>query len=563
VPRVYKPRYLKAIPAGAKIVQHKGKPHVRYHYRDGESVLAKVTKDGKRCLVPWRVWAVEYKDADGILQTAKGYADLPASEQLAARLEREAARQHEGMVDAFADHLRRPLAEHLADYRRELEARNNDPGYVSQTIFRVGKLLHGCNFCFIADLSASGVANWLADLRRKGRERTPLEKGKDWFTLTETGAILGIKPASVGCLVRRHRLDATGNGKARQLPLATVEALQDRLCRGASVQTANYYLRDTKSFCRWLVRDRRAPDNPLAHLEGGNAALDRRHDRRELAPAELSRLLDVARDSALRYRGLTGNDRFVLYALACGTGFRVGGLASLKPESFALNDEPPTVTLAARSNKNRKLQVQPIPPDLAALLRDYLRDKPVGQPLWQGTWSDKGAEMLRIDLEAAGIPYVIDGPDGPLYADFHALRHSYISALGRAGVELRTAQELAGHSTPVLTARYSHRRLHDLAGAVELLPRFLPKRPDKIESLLATGTEGKHAVQHVAQHAVAPHIHVHRDASASIADGKQGVAASCHNPLERKPVGASQHQPASLCISSGGWDRTSDTRLMK
>jgi hypothetical protein len=63
-------------------------------------------------------------------------------------------------------------------------------------------------------------------------------------------------------------------------------------------------------------------------------------------------------------------------------------------------------------------------------------------------------------IAGAGIPYSVEGPDGPLFADFHALRHSYITALGRGGVDLRTAQELAGHSTPVLTARYSHRRLH-------------------------------------------------------------------------------------------------------
>src|SRR5262245_47542823 len=102
----------------------------------------------------------------------------------------------------------------------------------------------------------------------------------------------------------------------------------------------------------------------------------------------------------------------------------------------------------------------------------------------------RGAEMLRLDLEAASIPYEVAGPDGPLYADFHSLRHSYITALGRGGVELRTAQELAGHSTPVLTARYSHRRLYDLATAVEKLPRFLPASLDA-EMLKATGTGGR------------------------------------------------------------------------
>jgi hypothetical protein len=49
-------------------------------------------------------------------------------------------------------------------------------------------------------------------------------------------------------------------------------------------------------------------------------------------------------------------------------------------------------------------------------------------------------------------------------------------------VDLRTAQELAGHSTPNLTARYSHRRLYDLAGAVEKLPQFLLDRTDGSEA---------------------------------------------------------------------------------
>jgi hypothetical protein len=51
------------------------------------------------------------------------------------------------------------------------------------------------------------------------------------------------------------------------------------------------------------------------------------------------------------------------------------------------------------------------------------------------------------------------------------------------------AQELAGHSTPMLTIRYSHRRLHDLADAVEKLPMFLPDAMPGREALRATGTD--------------------------------------------------------------------------
>src|SRR5262249_26959179 len=155
-----------------------------------------------------------------------------------------------------------------------------------------------------------------------------------------------------------------------------------------------------------------------------------------LDAGELRRLLAAARDSARTFRGLAGRDRYVLYAAACGTGFRASGLASLTPESFDLDAEPPTATLAARRNKSRKLKVQPLPPDVAELLREYLDGKPAGQPVWGGPWAEErqAAAMLRIDLQAAGIPYAVEGPDGPLYADFHALRHSYLTLGGRAGI---------------------------------------------------------------------------------------------------------------------------------
>jgi hypothetical protein len=177
-------------------------------------VLAQVTKDGQRCLVPWQTWVVEWRDAEGIIRQETAYRYKAASEQLKARKEREAARQQEGMVDAYAEQLRRPLAEHLADYRRELEARDNKPSYVALVITRLTALLDGCGLRFIADLSASLVNDWLADLRRKGRERLPLEEGKQKYTMREAAAILGIKPGSLAIAVKRYRLQATGQGRA-------------------------------------------------------------------------------------------------------------------------------------------------------------------------------------------------------------------------------------------------------------------------------------------------------------------------------------------------------------
>ena len=93
--------------------------------------------------------------------------------------------------------------------------------------------------------------------------------------------------------------------------------------------------------------------------------------------------------------------------VAAGTGFRANALANLTPADLGAGT--PTLTLAARLNKSRKLKVQPLPADVADALRPYLAGKPAGSPVWGGTWSSSsdGAEMIRRDLETVGIPYAV------------------------------------------------------------------------------------------------------------------------------------------------------------
>jgi len=143
-------------------------------------------------------------------------------------------------------------------------------------------------------------------------------------------------------------------------------------------------------------------------------------------------------------------------------------------------------------NKSRRLKVQSVPIDVANELRNYPAGKALKSQFWCGTWArdHRGAEMLRIDLEAAGIAYAVEGPDGPEYADFHSLRHSYLTLGGRSGIDLQTLQEPAGHPKPELTARYRHRRLYDLAAAVEKPPNLVPASSSTEEiRLRRTGTD--------------------------------------------------------------------------
>jgi len=232
-------------------------------------------------------WYGQYSDHDGTHRVPLS-TDKTAAQQMLTALVRKAELGRAGVVDHFAEHRKTPLAEHLADFRCYLESKGDTAKQVALKIGRARRVLAGCRFAFIADLSASHVQEFLV------------------------------------------RLKADGNG----------------------VQTVNYYLREIKSFCRWLVADRRTADNPLSHLAGGNAKTDRRHDRMPLTAGELRSVIVSAAASGEVFRGLTGQDRAVLYATAAGTGFRAAELASLAPEAFDLDSNPPTATLAATDAKN-------------------------------------------------------------------------------------------------------------------------------------------------------------------------------------------------------------------
>ena len=78
--------------------------------------------------------------------------------------------------------------------------------------------------------------------------------------------------------------------------------------------------------------------------------------------------------------------------------------------------------------------------------------------------------------------------DAGLVADFHALRHTYITNIGRGTASMKTHQELARHSEPGLTMRCTHPQIHDKMAALGALPSLAPE-PTQRQQIRATGTD--------------------------------------------------------------------------
>ncbi len=183
-------------------------------------------------------------------------------------MKERAKRIKRGDVAPFENHRERPVAEHVEDFRSLLESKGNTAAHVTLTVQRLSAVVDGCKFKKLSDLNAGRVSGWLADRR---------------------------KP----------KTDKDGN-----------------IIAGLSVASSNHYLVAVKSFGHWLVKDRRGPENPFAHLSRLNGRVDVRHERRALTQKELGGLIGAVEKSGETFRGLDGSTRAMLYRVAAMTGLR-------------------------------------------------------------------------------------------------------------------------------------------------------------------------------------------------------------------------------------------------
>lgn len=336
-----------------------------------------------------------------------------AAKQLAAEHLLKAERQRLGLHQPHEDHANVPLARHLDDWRAAMIARGASELHAEKCYKRVKAVLQVGKLVFIRQLNEAAVS------------------------------------MAVASIVKRD---------------------------GLAQSTGNFYLAHAKAFSRWLKRNKRAPDHALDALSLPKVTKFM-HLRRALSPAELGRLLSATLASKRMFRGLTGRDRHALYLVAMASGLRLGECLRLAPASFRLDDDPPVVLVPAAYTKNKQIAEQPLPSDVARVLRDYLASQPAG-PLWRGTgrWyaNHEGNDLIRADLAEAGIPYEVPGPHGTEFADFQCLRHSYVTNVVESGVSVKMAQTLARHSTPTLTiGRYAHVQRGEKGKAVERLANLV------------------------------------------------------------------------------------------
>jgi integrase len=170
-------------------------------------------------------------------------------------------------------------------------------------------------------------------------------------------------------------------------------------------------------------------------------------------------------DEARRLVNACRSDLRQLVIAALATGCRFGELVALKVADVNID----LGAIYVRPSKSGKGRHVPLNAE--------------SQPFFKSIIAGK-AGAVHVFVKADGSPWGENHGLRPLHQactnakitpaiSFHGLRHSYASALARAGVDLLTISKLLGHSDTRITSRhYAHLCDSTLAAAVSKLPKL-------------------------------------------------------------------------------------------
>lgn len=139
-----------------------------------------------------------------------------------------------------------------------------------------------------------------------------------------------------------------------------------------------------------------------------------------------------------------------LLTLIYGCGLRISEAVELKRKQAPIKSD--SIIIKGKGNKERMVPVLPI---IQERLREYLKLCPYGfmpdDPLFVGARGGKYSPVLFQRL----IQRIREYLELPDTVTPHAFRHSFATHLLSAGADLRSIQELLGHSSLSTTQRYT------------------------------------------------------------------------------------------------------------
>ncbi len=220
--------------------------------------------------------------------------------------------------------------------------------------------------------------------------------------------------------------------------------------RGLSARSIQRQLSATRSFFRYLLREKAVRRNPVTSVSAPKA---RKRLPGSLDADRMARLLDIRGDEPIVCR-----DRAIL-ELLYSSGLRLAELCSLGLGDIDLRDA--TVRVTGKGNKDR---IVPIGRHAIEALRRWLRcrsELAAGEEAALFV-SNRGTRISPRTVQARVTYWARkQGIDTNVYP--HLFRHSFATHVLESSHDLRGVQELLGHANIATTQVYTHLDFQHLA----------------------------------------------------------------------------------------------------
>lgn len=196
-----------------------------------------------------------------------------------------------------------------------------------------------------------------------------------------------------------------------------------------------------RSFFRFLVSEKIITDDPTRNVPVIKVP---RKEPSYLTTSEIKKLLQVIKKDEGKYQ----KRNEIIVRILAETGVRLSELTGLSVGDISTKEK--TINILRKGNKEQSL---PINIKLNSLLKEFIKGKEQNEPLLMSSYGKRITNrrvgllvqrfVKKARIEKQGI-------------SCHSLRHSFCVRLLEQGVDIKTIQVLAGHSSIETTGMYLH-----------------------------------------------------------------------------------------------------------
>ena len=257
-------------------------------------------------------------------------------------------------------------------------------------------------------------------------------------------------------LSRFNNGDAELHDVARADTFAFRGWMADRAKRELTHKSTARALSGLRTFYKWLLRYKNIQNDAIDLI---SAPKVERKLSKAIEPTDISDMHAAIRSLDFEEPWIAARD-WALVVLIFGCGLRISETLSLKNADVA--GRPDSLRIVGKGNKER---IVPVLPAVYTAIEKYMKLNPFGTRGEDALFrSVRGLPMSARMAEKVieKLRHYLQLPD---YVTPHALRHTFATALLAGGADLRSLQELLGHSSLSTTQLYTKVNMAEIMDA--------------------------------------------------------------------------------------------------